>query len=144
MSGIVFPSRVGVGLAAASRDEVVRAVIELLRGDPRIGPLETFITSIGPKQVVDLKGEGCGVCLAHGRDTSVKELALAAGRLAAPLGPEGLRLVFVFAIPATMAGEYLRTVGALARACGNAKKVASLLDAADAEKFAAVLNALLT
>lgn len=143
MSEVVYPSRVETGLVAASRDEAVHSVIELLRGDPRIGPLETFIASIGPQQVIDLKGEGCGVCLAHGRDASVKELALAAGRLVSPLGPENLRLVFVFAIPATMAGEYLRTVGALARACGNAKKVASLLAVADAEKFAATLNAFL-
>lgn len=143
MSRVVEESRVAVGLQAGSRDEAVRAAIELLRGDPRVGSLEAFIASIGPKQIVDLPGLGCDICLAHGRDGSVKKLAFAAGRFAAPAGSDKPLLVFVFAIPAAMAGEYLRMVGALARACGNAKKIAALLGAATDAEFAAVLDTLL-
>lgn len=136
--------RVALDMVCASRADAVRAVTELLRGDPRVGSWETFAASIGPRQVVDLKGCSCGVCLAHGRDASVHDLALAAGRLARPLGPEGLRCIFVFAIPSAMAEDYLRAVGALARACSQEGKMASLLAAATGEEFAAALDAIIS
>jgi mannitol/fructose-specific phosphotransferase system IIA component (Ntr-type) len=85
---------------------------------------------------------GCGVCLAHGRGDQVKHLALAAGRLASPVaGQNGqLQLIFVFAIPAAMAEEYLRAVGALARTCGDRAKLAQLLAASSSEEFAGLLE----
>jgi mannitol/fructose-specific phosphotransferase system IIA component (Ntr-type) len=137
---LVEPSNVRLDLSAASRDEAVRSVAGLLRGDPRIGSWEAFWASIGPKQVVDLKG---GVCLAHGRHESVRDLALAAGRWPAD-GASGLpRHVFVFAIPFAMAEDYLRAVGALARACGEEKSLAALGKAATPSGFAEVLEQLL-
>jgi len=139
-SRLVEPSHVRLDLAATSRDEAVRSVTELLRGDPRIGSWDSLQASIGPKQIVDLKG---GVCLAHGRDESVRDLVVAAGRLPADAGPSLPRYVFVFAIPGAMAEDYLRAVGALARACGEEKKIATLDKAHSAAEFADALEALL-
>ncbi len=139
----VNAATVRLGLSAASRDEAVDATAGLLRGDPRVVSWEEFRSAIGERQVVELGGsDACAVCLAHGRSGGVTELALAAARLAAPVdGGDGRRigLVFVFAIPLTMAEEYLRAVGALARVCGNAKQCGALLGAAKAEKFAGLL-----
>ena len=139
-SRLVEPSHVKLDLAAASRDGAVRSVAELLRGDPRVGSWDAFWASIGPKQIVDLKG---GVCLAHGRDEAVRDLVLAAGRLAAGADAGLPRYVFVFAIPFAMAEDYLRAVGALARACGEGKKMALLDKAATPEEFAGSLGELL-
>ena len=139
-SRLVEPSQVRLDLAAASRDGAVRAVAGLLRGDPRVGSWDAFWASIGAKQIVDLKG---GVCLAHGRDSTVRDLALAAGRLTAGADPGLPRYVFVFAIPFAMAEDYLRAVGALARACGDEKKMAVLDKAATPEEFADSLGELL-
>jgi len=140
---LIDPAHVRLGLAASSRDEAVRVVAELLRGDERIGSWDAFWGSIGPKQIVDLKGCGCGVCLAHGRDESVRDLVLAAGRLEEN-APAGLpRFVFVFAIPAAMAEDYLRSVGALARLCGEEKTFAALGKAGTPAALADALEALL-
>lgn len=131
MSGrLIDPARVRLDLAAGSRDEAVRDVAELLRGDGRIGSWDALWRSIGPKQIVDLKGCGCGVCLAHGRDESVRDLVLAAGRMAEHTAAGLPRFVFVFAIPSAMAEDYLRAVGALARLCGEEKKFETLVRAA--------------
>lgn len=144
MSGrLVDPARVKLDLVAGSRDEAVRAVAELLRGDARIGSWEDFWKSVGPKQVVDLKGFGCGVCLAHGRDGTVKELAFAAARLSGKPDSTLPRFVFVFAIPAAMAEDYLRAVGALARACGEANEMQALGKAQTPEALAAALEDIL-
>lgn len=144
MSGcLVDPAHVVLDLAAGSRDEAVRAVAELLQGDARIGSWDAFWNSIGPKQVVDLKGCGCGVCLAHGRDGTVRDLVLAAGRLPAGTDATLPRFVFVFGIPAAMAEDYLRVVGALARVCGEEKKMGALKKAATPAEFAGALEGLL-
>lgn len=144
MSRLIDPAHVTLDLAAASRDGAVRAVAELLRGDPRIGSWDAFWKSIGPKQIVDLKGCGCGVCLAHGRDEAVHDLVLAAGRMAQNAAPALPRLVFVFAIPAAMAEDYLRAVGALARLCGEEKKFSALERAITPGAFAESLEEFLT
>lgn len=129
---------------AASKDEAVRSTAELLRGDPRVGTWDAFWASIGPRQVVELgAGDSSVVLLAHGRSGTVKDLALAASKLAVPLDigdGQHIGLVFVFAIPLTMAEEYLRAVGSLARVCGNAKQCAELRDARTADKFAGLLE----
>ncbi len=141
---LVDPDKVRLDLAAATREEAVRATAELLRNDARIVSWEEFWKSIGPKQVVDLGGCSCGICLAHGRSDSVKKLALSAARLAAPVNSETLtpvQLVFVFAIPSAMSEEYLRTVGALARRCKDGAKLSELLAATTPEDFAQLLEA---
>lgn len=137
---LVEPAHVRLDLAAGSRDGAVWSVAELLRGDPRIGAWDALRASIGPKQIVDLKGR---VCLAHGRDETVRDLALAAGRMPADADPHLPRYVFVFAIPSAMAEDYLRAVGALARACGEEKKMAALDQAATPADFAEALEKLL-
>ena len=130
------PTRVWVGLAAGSREEADDAAVALLRDDPRITKWDTFRASVGPKQVVDLKGCG-GVILAHGRSAAVKEMALSAARWE---GHGEARVVFVFAIPAAMAEEYLRKVGALARLCREEGRLAALLAATTPEQFASVVE----
>lgn len=137
---LVDPSRVKLDLDSRSRDGAVRAVAELLRGDARIASWEDFWRSIGPKQVVDLKGCNGGVCLAHGRGESVKDLAFAAARLPENSGEDLPRFVFVFAIPAAMAEDYLRAVGALARACSEAKKMEALRQAPTPQALADALE----
>lgn len=137
---LIDPAHVKLDLVAGSRDEAVRAVAELLRGEKKIGSWDAFWASVGPKQIVDLKGCGCGVCLAHGRDGSVRDLVLAAGRLPDTAGPGLPRFVFVFAIPAAMAEDYLRAVGALARLCGEEKKFAALVRAETPAALAGLLG----
>ncbi len=136
----VGPMTVRLDMQAATRDEAVRATAELLRGDPRVGPWDAFWAGITPAKVVELGGgEGRAVCLAHGRGADVTGLALAAARLERPvIGEDGapLSLFFVFAIPLTMSEEYLRAVGALARACGDAARREALNTDASPEDFA--------
>jgi mannitol/fructose-specific phosphotransferase system IIA component (Ntr-type) len=139
MSGdvrLLDQSRVRLGLEAGSREEAVDAAVALLRDDPRITSWDTFRASVGPKQVVDLEGCG-GVILAHGRSAVVKDMALSAARWE---GHGEARVVFVFAIPAAMAEEYLRKVGALARLCREEGRLAALLAATTPEQFASVVE----
>ncbi len=134
---------VRLGVQVATREEAVRAVAEILRDDPRVGLWEDFWKAIGPNQVVELgEGHGGAVCLVHARRSEIVDLALAAMRLASPvIGEKGelISLFFAFAIPTARAAEYLRAVGALARACGDAKRREDLMAAKSEEDFARLL-----
>ncbi len=135
MSGgpkLLDPARVRLDLPADSREGAADAAMALLRDDPRLASWDEFRRSVGSQQIVDLEGSGGAVLLAHGRDVAVREMTMAAARFSAPSCP---RLVFVFAIPSAMDGEYLRAVGALARVCRQEEKLAVLLSAPDAETF---------
>lgn len=136
---LFVPSRVSLDLAAGSCGAAVRATAELLRGAPGVPAWEELWQSIAARQTAELAG---GVCLAHGRLASLGEPLAAAARLAAPVpGTKGsVRFVFVFAIPAAMAEEYLRTVGALARCCGNVKKMDALQAAGTPGEFARLVD----
>ena len=138
MSGalLISPSRVRLDVSVPTRDEAVEVAAGLLRDDARLGGWEEFRASIGERQVVEVEGCGGRVVLAHGRGQAVRELALSALRWISPQGP---RLVFVFAIPAAMAEEYLRKVGALARVCKDPAKLEALRAVPTAEDFAARL-----
>jgi mannitol/fructose-specific phosphotransferase system IIA component (Ntr-type) len=133
---LLDPAHVLLDIEAPSREEAVEAAVALLRGDKRITSWDDFRASIGAKQVVDLEGCG-GVVLAHGRSPAVKEMTLSAVRWRSPSGP---RVVFVFAIPAAMAEEYLRKVGALARLCREEGKLPLLASAATPAQFASVVE----
>ena len=135
-AALISPSRVRLDVAAATRAAAVEAAAGLLRDDARLGAWEEFRASIGERQVVDVEGCAGRVVLAHGRGEAVKELALSAVRWTAP---GETRLVFVFAIPAAMAEEYLRKVGALARVCRDPAKLGMLRSAPTPEDFAARL-----
>ena len=135
MSGqgnLLDPARVRLDVAAESRDSAVEAAISLLRDDPRIKSWDEFRPWIGPKQVMELEGSAGGVILVHGRSAAVTDMAVSALRWNSPDGP---RFVFVFAIPSAMTEQYLRKVGALARTCRDAGKLAGLAGAATAEDF---------
>jgi mannitol/fructose-specific phosphotransferase system IIA component (Ntr-type) len=131
------PDRINLNLTAPDRDAALRASAELLSDDARVGDWDEFWTSIGARQVVDLADCAGHVMIAHGRGKSVAALALAAARWSGPHGP---CLIFVFAIPAAMSGEYLRKVGALARVCREPEKLAALVSATTTADFAALLE----
>lgn len=137
-------STVRLGVQAATREEAVRAAIEILRGDPRIVSWDDFLVALDSGQVLELGADhGEAVCLIHGRGAGISGLALSALRLSAPVpGEKGdpLALFFVFAIPTARAAEYLRAVGALVRACADAKCREALMSAATEEEFARRLS----
>jgi len=113
-TALVDPACIRLDLPPGDRAAAVRATAELLSGDGRGGDWEEFWRAVGQRQIIDLEGCAGRVVLAHGRSAAVRQLALAAGRQTSAVGPSWF---FVFAIPATMAEEYLRKVGALARVC---------------------------
>lgn len=138
---LIGPAQVRLGVEAGTRTGALRAAAELLRGDPRVTAWDELWTSAGERQVAEL--DSCGVCLAHGR-RGARDLVLAAVRLASPVPGESgspLGIVFFFGIPEAMAEQYLRSVGALVRACRCGERLEQINGAATPEDFARCVEA---
>lgn len=85
-----------------------------------------------------------GIALPHARLNGIRQLQFALGRLPEPVSwgtrrVSPVQLVFLLAVPATDAASYLHLLASLARVGADAKWVAELMQARDAQ---AVLNVL--
>ncbi len=81
----------------------------------------------------------------HARMPGLKELSFALGRSDAPLrwganGGRSVRLVFLIAVPATDATQYLTLISGLARLAKDSQLVARLHEARNADQMLAVLQ----
>jgi mannitol/fructose-specific phosphotransferase system IIA component (Ntr-type) len=128
------PARVDLNMPARPAAEAVASLMGLFFGDPMVSDFEALKAAVAARPLSEFEGHGCGIAIAHGRTNAVRHLAMAAGRLA-PRGDMPLRLVFVACIPATMNSEYLRAVGAVARACKDPDHLGALLEATSGDAF---------
>jgi fructose PTS system EIIA component len=128
------PARVDLDMPAQLPEAAVASLMGMFFGDPLVSDFEALKAAVAARPLSELAGNGCGIVIAHGRTDAVRHLAIAAGRLA-PQPATPLRLVFAACIPATMNSEYLRAVGAIARACHNPERLAALLEATSRDAF---------
>lgn len=87
----------------------------------------------------------CGVAIPHARLSGVRQLQFALGRAPQPViwGAKGtwpVQLVFLMAVPATDAANYLHLLASLARLGQQPKLLAELREAETAESMLAVLG----
>jgi mannitol/fructose-specific phosphotransferase system IIA component (Ntr-type) len=86
-----------------------------------------------------------GIAVAHARQSGVKRLQFAFGRVPDPVvwggrGSWPVQLIFLVAVPATESTRYLHLLSGLARLAQNPQAVAKLLAAADAPSILLVLQ----
>jgi mannitol/fructose-specific phosphotransferase system IIA component (Ntr-type) len=87
----------------------------------------------------------CGIAFPHARLSGVKQLQFALGRTGEPIiwGPKGslpVRLVFLLAVPATDAANYLHLLASLARLGQQPHFLTALREAGDREALLGVLE----
>jgi len=108
--------------------EAVAKAVGLLKNDVQMLDWDAFAKAVVDREKSSGTSVGGGLMLPHGRGEFVRELAMSFLRLRAPLqmGGEEVRFVIAVAVPSSMAAEYLRLVGALARVFRDAKAQAKL------------------
>jgi mannitol/fructose-specific phosphotransferase system IIA component (Ntr-type) len=87
----------------------------------------------------------CGIAFPHARLSGVKQLQFALGRTREPIiwGPKGslpVRLVFLLAVPATDAANYLHLLASLARLGQQPHFLTALREAEDRKALLGVLE----
>ncbi|HEY5793009.1 MAG TPA: PTS sugar transporter subunit IIA [Chthoniobacterales bacterium] len=141
---ILTPAQVDLKVEAATKDEAVLKVLDLLRGDPRVQNWERLRRAVQERNAPAVEQNECGILIAHGRTNSLSGLVMAAGRLLQPLTcPEiavPIRLVFVAGIPRAVDTEYLRVIGAIVRALRDRHQLERLLGVKEAARFVTLLS----
>ena len=114
---ILLPEHIVLGLDAKTREEAVHAVAKTLRGDSRIADWPLFYQTLAESDRSAQTNCELGLTIPHNRTDSVTAMAMAFGRLKAPLKTplQEIRYVVVIGIPETMDADYLRLVGVLRR-----------------------------
>lgn len=139
---LLTPDKVDLNLEARTPDEAVASLFPRLRGASSIADYDGFVRAVTSRHAEPIVEDGRGLLIAHGRTAAVNSIALAAGRLADPRPDAGgapLSFVFIAGIPATFDCDYLRVVGAIARACNNPDTFRQLESAPSATRFIELL-----
>ncbi|MCC6352986.1 MAG: PTS sugar transporter subunit IIA [Verrucomicrobiae bacterium] len=141
-SGILRPEVVAMGLRAGTRDEAIAEIVGLFARDPRVTDRERLLAEILAREASESTCLGFETAIPHARTDAVREMAMAVGRSEGDVRfgcGKVAKLIFVVATPRPMATEYLRFVGALARAMRSEDVRAELMGAGDAAGFIRIL-----
>ena len=135
------PHRIRLGLRATDQAEAIQRTVEVLRDAPGTRDFAKLAQAIQCCPATKLGSPGREILIAHARTESVERLLLAASRLDLSAAQEIPKLIFVAVIPAAFNTEYLRAVGAIARACSTPKGYDALNSARTAAEFSSLLEA---
>ena len=144
LTDILKPGHVDLALDTADLEQGIDHLARRLEDDAGMLDYAAFHAALklGGKPV------GEQSLLSHTRTDHVSTMLMAAGRL--PAGKpgttssalnEGVHFLFLIAVPKTLANEYLRLVGALARSMRNPAIVAELRETGSTEEFVRILCA---
>lgn len=137
--------RVKVPLEAATKDEVLRELVDTLAADACAGDRDEMLRVVREREEVLSTGIGHGVALPHGKSDACADLAIAAGVTAEPidfdaLDGEPVRLVFLLLGPESAAGSHIKALSRISRLVRKADLRDRLMGAEDAEAFRRVLG----
>lgn len=148
LGDILKPRHVALAMAAADVPSALDQLARRLQGDARITNWPGFYEALKRGADAGLTVLSCGAALCHARTEGVAEIVMSAGRLveeiAEPARPDrpgiAFKILFVIGLPPTMASEYLRMVGALARALKDASAAEQIGRASTADEFVEILS----
>lgn len=136
-SAILLEAPVLLDLDETTEAGTIRAVANLLSGEPGITNHPRFVEAVLERQKINPPLLGNGIALPHARCASVREIVFAAARCRRPVtfGDTPVKLVFLFGVPPARIAEYLAMTAALARRLRDPEVVEALLRAPDAAAF---------
>lgn len=139
IADILSPKDILLDLKAGTQAQAIAKIAELLEDDERVTDWNRFYDGVLAGASCMDNERGSGICIAHVRTNAVDEMVMAAGRSVEGIQFEqaGMRihLVFVIGVPAALASDYLRIIGALARIFRADSGEQALLTAATREEF---------
>jgi len=142
---ILTPRQVLLELAATTAEAAILEVAQQLRGNDRVLDWGKFVDALRTGSSCVSNENGYGICIPHARTPHVGSMVMAAGRSQKGVFfPEpGIQVhyLFVIGVPAALAADYLRIIGALARTFRSPKSEAALREAETKEEFIRLLGA---
>lgn len=145
LTELLTPARIKIPLSAASKDDILRELVELLKQEkPEVDTTEV-LEAVRQREQVLSTGIGNGVAIPHGKTSAVDSLVLTAG-----VAPEGadfealdgqpVHLFFLLVGPESAAGDHVKALSRIARLLQRTSFRSRLTAASSAEEFYAVLT----
>jgi mannitol/fructose-specific phosphotransferase system IIA component (Ntr-type) len=137
---ILSPERIRIPLAGATKDDILRALVETLHEGGAVSDAEAVLAAVREREAVLTTGIGSGVGIPHGKSEQVAELALAAGVSPEPVEFEALdgkpcRLFFLLVGPESAAGAHVKALSRISRLVRREEVRDRLAAAESAEAF---------
>lgn len=144
LSELLTPDRVRVPLRAASKEELLEEMVELLREAGAIADAEQVLGAVRERERVLSTGVGSGVAIPHGKAEGVPQLAMAAGVTREPvefeaLDGEPVNLLFLLVGPEAAAGQHVKALSRISRLVRRDAFRDRLVAARTAEEFVAIV-----
>lgn len=143
-SPLLHPGFVNLDLTATAQNAAILETARQLSTHPAMGNFSIFCDELLDREAAGATHLGNGVALPHARTAQVDQILVAAGRSAAGVKfadvASPVRLIFVVAAPKNQIGEYLATVGIMARSLRNAASLQRLLECTAPDEFVKVLQ----
>lgn len=138
-------SDIVLDIPSESLSDATAHLLNLLRHDKRITNWGRFVDAMGASHVCVEGALQTNFCIPHARTNAVQNVVVALGRSPGGIDtgsndPDRCHYVFLFGIPAAMAADYLRLIGAVARIFRQEKSIKALNAASTPE---ALLKALI-
>ncbi|MFN3596783.1 MAG: PTS sugar transporter subunit IIA [Rubricoccaceae bacterium] len=145
LASVLAPARVRVGLHAADKDDLLRAMVALVDDAPAVRDAARLLEDVRARETLMSTGVGHGLALPHARTPAVVETVAAFATLAEPvaydaLDGEPVRLVLLLAGPEADRRDHVRLLGRVSRLLASADMLAALAAAPDADAVYALFR----
>ena len=119
IADILQPRGIDLDLKPTTPQEAVFQVASLLKDDERVADWTAFYNGLASRNPCIAANEEFEICIPHARTNAVSSMVMSAGRSTAGILFAGaqakVHYIFVIGVPAALAADYLRIIGALAR-----------------------------
>ena len=153
LSSLLAPERIRVGLAVASKDALLDALVDLLDGAPAVDDLDALREAVWTREQQMSTGVGLGLALPHARTDAASSTLAAFATLAEPvpygaLDGQPVTMALLLAGPETDRRRHLRLLSHVSlvmsdqgvrsqlAAAGGAAEVQRVIEAAERESSA--------
>lgn len=144
LSAPIAPKLINLHLSAAAQEAAILETAGALATHPQMGDFRVFCRELLEREAAGATHLGGGVVMPHARTGQVNQILIAAGRSETGVTfagvPVPVRLIFVVAAPKSLIGEYLATVGMLARRLRDQACLDQLLACGNEQEFAKVFE----
>lgn len=120
LTEILNPQCIRVPLAAATKQEAIFALVDLLAAHATIGSAEELKQAVWQREMTRTTGMGYGIAIPHGKTRGCKSLAIAMARLAKPIDfgsidGRPVDLVFLLASPMDQTAPHIQALASISR-----------------------------
>jgi len=142
ISDILHSHHVDLNIGQIGQNMAVLHLATLLKSDLRVVDFTSFSEGVRTRTPCIAEDPDFSICIPHTRGNCVSSMVMSAGRsvFRDEEGIERTLYLFIIGVPTTMASDYLRIIGALARIFKNRHAERELRSVESAEEFVQILS----